>query len=65
MGFQRGQKFDAVLDERLRVCDVLLALIGPQWVNAKKTLAAGAGSMIQMITCAGKSPQRCSATMSG
>ena len=33
-GIPAGTEFDAVLDERLRVCDVLLALIGPQWVNA-------------------------------
>ena len=34
-GIPAGTEFDAVLDERLRVCDVLLALIGPQWVNAR------------------------------
>jgi TIR domain len=30
-----GTNFETVLAERLKVCDVLLAVIGPQWVNAK------------------------------
>ena len=30
-----GTNFETVLADRLRVCDVLLAVIGPQWVNAK------------------------------
>jgi hypothetical protein len=34
-GIPAGANFDAVLAERLKACDVLLAMIGPQWVNAK------------------------------
>jgi hypothetical protein len=30
-----GTNFETVLADRLKVCDVLLAVIGPQWVNAK------------------------------
>lgn len=30
-----GTNFETVLDERLKACDVLLAMIGPHWVNAK------------------------------
>jgi len=30
-----GTNFETVLADRLRICDVLLAVIGPQWVNAK------------------------------
>lgn len=30
-----GTNFESVLADRLRDCDVLLAMIGPQWVNAK------------------------------
>jgi len=30
-----GTNFEAVLADRLRACDVLLAVIGPQWINAK------------------------------
>jgi TIR domain len=34
-GIPAGMNFDSVLAERLKVCDVLLAVIGPQWVNVK------------------------------
>ncbi|HVO91235.1 MAG TPA: toll/interleukin-1 receptor domain-containing protein [Terriglobales bacterium] len=34
-GIPAGTNFDTVLMERLKVCDVLLAMIGPQWANAK------------------------------
>ena len=30
-----GTNFETVLADRLKVCDVLLAVIGPQWLNAK------------------------------
>jgi TIR domain len=30
-----GTNFETVLADRLKACDVLLAVIGPQWVNAK------------------------------
>jgi len=30
-----GTNFEAVLADRLQACDVLLAVIGPQWMNAK------------------------------
>jgi TIR domain len=30
-----GAKFPTVLEERLRACKVMLALLGPDWVNAK------------------------------
>src|SRR5262245_611716 len=30
-----GTNFDVVLTERLKACDVLLAIIGPQWISAK------------------------------
>jgi hypothetical protein len=30
-----GTNFETVLAERLKACDVLLAVIGPQWLNAK------------------------------
>ena len=34
-GIPAGTNFETVLAERLKACDVLLAMIGPQWVNAK------------------------------
>ena len=34
-GIPAGTNFDSVLADRLKVCDVLLAVIGPQWLNVK------------------------------
>ncbi len=34
-GIPAGTNFDSVLADRLKVCDVLLAVIGPRWVNVK------------------------------
>jgi hypothetical protein len=33
-GIPAGTNFETVLDERLKACDVLLAVIGPQWRSA-------------------------------
>jgi len=39
-GIPAGTNFESVLDQRLKACDVLLAVIGPQWLSAQD--AAGA-----------------------
>lgn len=36
-GIPAGTNFEAVLDERLKACDVLLAVIGPQWLSVQDT----------------------------
>jgi hypothetical protein len=36
-GIPRGADFERVLTEALAGCDVLLALIGPQWLNCTRT----------------------------
>jgi len=34
-GIPAGSNFESVLDERLKACDVLLAVIGPQWLSVQ------------------------------
>ena len=34
-GIPAGANFESVLDERLKACDVLLAVIGPRWLSAQ------------------------------
>lgn len=36
LSIRAGQKFPELLSEKLRDCDVLLALIGPRWLDLMK-----------------------------
>lgn len=39
-GIPAGTNFEAVLDERLKACDVLVAVIGPHWLSAQDAVGA-------------------------
>ena len=49
-----GSRFETVIEESVKTCDALVAIIGPEWISlmGKLNLAG------KRITCTKKSPKR-------
>jgi TIR domain len=57
-GIPAGHDFVQVLETQVAQCDVLLALIGQDWLR-RRTTPGHAGWTTRMISCASRSNRRC------